>query len=72
MSDTKEPTADQKTVQAPKRKKFVVARTTIFLDDGAGSAFKAEPGDVVELTAKEAAHFSKIDCLKPYLEKDEE
>lgn len=31
-----------------------------------------EPGDVVELTAPEAKHFSTLKCLMPYIADDED
>lgn len=50
---------------APKKSKYVVKGANVHTEQG-----KKKPGDVVELTAKEAKHLNKHGALAPYIEDD--
>ena len=51
----------------PRTQKFVVQKAAIAPEGGSRAALK-RPGDVIDLTADMAKHYSKLGLLAPYIE----
>lgn len=66
MSDN--PTPAPAKPKSVARGSYVVRSAAIFLADGVGvPGRRADPGDVVELTAPEARHYVKLGLLDPHV-----